>query len=379
MKFYNHHSFFFLFIVINLTACSVPVCCLKPAAKSLVTPATTEKKPDIRITAVGDIMLGTNFPDDRTAPDDGKNLLHAISPVLQDADITFGNLEGVLLQGGVAAKKCTSSTSCYVFRSPPHYANYLKKAGFDVMSLANNHARDFGEEGRSASMAALDAVGILHSGLVGDVARWKVKGLSITLIAYAPFGGSHDLLDITLAEKQVEYEAKRSDIVLVSIHAGAEGNNVMHIPFEHEMFYGEDRGDVVEFSHAVIDAGADLVIGHGPHVPRAMELYKNRLIAYSLGNFATYQGIKISAENGIAPILSVTLSASGKFKTGKIISARQFRPAGTIIDPSHKAAALIAQLTKEDFPNTPLIFSFDGQITPHFSLKTTDFKKALSH
>lgn len=369
MKFYTQHFFFFLFIAINLTACSLPVCCLKPETKS----------PDIRITAVGDIMLGTNFPDDRTAPNDGKNLLDAITPVLQDADITFGNLEGVLLHGGEAAKKCKSPTSCYVFRSPPHYANYLKKAGFDVMSLANNHARDFGEEGRSASMAALDAGGILHSGRVGDVARWKIKGVSISLIAYAPFGGSHDLLDITLAQKQIEYEAKSSDIVLVSIHAGAEGNNVMHIPFKHEIFYGEDRGNVVEFSHAVIDAGADLVIGHGPHVPRAMELYKNRLIAYSLGNFATYQGIKISAENGIAPILSVTLSANGEFKSGKIISARQFRPAGTRIDPSHKAATLVAQLTKEDFPNTPLIFSLDGQISSHASLKIEDFKTPLSH
>lgn len=374
MKFHTPPFLLFLFIVINLAACSVPVCCLQPEVKSPDIP-----RPDIRITAVGDIMLGTNFPDDRTAPNDGENLLDAITPVLQDADITFGNLEGVLLQGGEAAKKCKSLTSCYVFRSPPHYANYLKKAGFDVMSLANNHARDFGEEGRSASMAALDAVGILHSGRVGDVARWNIKGVSISLIAYAPFGGSHDLLDIALAQKQIKDESKKSDIVLVSIHAGAEGNNVMHIPFKHEFFYGEDRGDVVEFSHAVIDAGADLVIGHGPHVPRAMELYKERLIAYSLGNFATYQGIKISAENGIAPILSVTLSANGEFKAGKIISARQFRPSGTRIDPRHKAAVLIAQLTKEDFPNTPLIFSLDGQIQTYVSLKASDTKTPLSH
>lgn len=333
-----------------------------------------KKKPDIRITAVGDIMLGTNFPDDRLAPNDGVNLLKSITPILKNADITFGNLEGVLMEGGVAAKKCKNPVSCYVFRSPPYYAKYLKLAGFDVLSLANNHARDFGEEGRSATMAALDAVGLLHSGRVGDVARWKVKGVSISLVAFAPFGGSHDLLDIPLAQKQIKAEVKQSDLVLVSIHAGAEGSDVMRIPFTSEMFYGEDRGDVVAFSHAVIDVGADLVIGHGPHVPRAMELYKNRLIAYSLGNFTTYQGIRISGENGLAPVLTVTLSANGTFKEGKILSSRQYRPEGTLLDKTHKVAKIIAELTAKDFPNTPLHFLNNGNIKPQILPQTNQTK-----
>lgn len=310
-------------------------------------------------------MLGTNFPVDRLAPNDGVHLLNAITPYLNNADITFGNLEGVLLDGGEAAKKCKNSSSCYVFRSPPHYAKYLKSAGFDIISLANNHARDFGEEGRSASMQALDAVGLYHSGRVGDVAQWKVKGLDVAWIAFAPFGGSHDLLDIPLATKQVKELVENSDLVFVSIHAGAEGKGVQHIPFKNEMFYGEDRGDVVKFSHAVIDAGADLVIGHGPHVPRALELYKNRLIAYSLGNFTTYQGIRITGDYGVAPILTVTVSANGHFKIGQIISARQYRPDGTQPDKKQRAARLIQQLTKEDFPDTPLYFGKNGLVTPH--------------
>ena len=351
-------SLIFVFLTVNLVGCAVPVCCGKPD------PIKPIKKADITITAVGDIMLGTNFPNDRLAPDDGANLLKAITPLLNTADITFGNLEGVLLEGGEAAKKCKNSTSCYVFRSPPHYANYLKSAGFDVLSLANNHARDFGEEGRTASMQALDAAGLLHSGRVGDVARWKVKGLTVTWIAYAPFGGSHDLLDIPLAIKQIKTLSKVSDLVLVSIHAGAEGKGVQHIPFRNEIFYGEDRGDVVKFSHAVIDAGADLVIGHGPHVPRGLELYKQRLIAYSLGNFLTYQGIRITGNNGVAPILSLTLTAEGIFKQGRIISARQYRPQGTLADKNNKAAKVIKKLTQADFPRTALNFSKKGLITP---------------
>lgn len=340
-----------------MMGCSVPVS--KPAniAKKKV-------KADLHIKAVGDIMLGTNFPDDRLAPNDGSELLKVITPILKDADITFGNLEGVLLQGGEAAKKCKKRSSCYVFRSPPHYANYLKKAGFDVLSLANNHARDFGEEGRTASMNALSDVGLHHSGRVGDVARWKVKGSTVSWIAYAPFGGSHDLLDIPLAVKQIKELDMSSDLIFVSIHAGAEGKDVKRIPFKNEMFYGEDRGDVVKFSRAVIDAGADLVIGHGPHVPRAMELYKNRLIAYSLGNFATYQGIRITGDNGVAPILSVIVSPKGEFKQAKIISARQFRPQGTLPDKSQRAAKLIEELTLKDFPATGLHFSRDRVIKP---------------
>ena len=358
--------FFFLSFVLFLSACSsvpprssshnISEIVVKKAVIPFVQP-----KPDIEIVAVGDIMMGTNFPDDRRAPDDGISLLKAMTPILSHADITFGNLEGVLIDGGESAKKCKNSTSCYVFRSPPYYANYLKTAGFDVLSLANNHARDFSEEGRTASMQALDAVGLHHSGRVNDVAQWQVNGLTVIWVAYAPFGGSYDLLDIPLAEQQIRELSKKSDLVFVSIHAGAEGKEVSHIPFTNEMFYGEDRGDVVKFSHAVIDAGADLVIGHGPHVPRAMELYENRLIAYSLGNFLTYQGIRITGENGVAPVLKVTLSADGKFKQGQIISARQYRPQGTLLDKKGEAAKIIQQLTEDDFPDTSLVFLKDGK------------------
>ena len=358
---------FFLSIVIlislSLSGCTTPVCCEKPETKEskpVIQILETKPKADISIIAVGDIMLGTNFPDDRLAPHDGIKLLKAMTPILNKADITFGNLEGVLLEGGEAAKKCKNSSSCYVFRSPPHYASYLKKAGFDVLSLANNHARDFGEEGRTASMQALDEAGLRHTGRFGDIARWKVQDSIVTWIAYAPFGGSYDLLDIELAIKQIKELVKTSDLVFVSIHAGAEGKNVSHVPFKTEMFYSEDRGDVVKFSRAVIDAGADLVVGHGPHVPRAIELYKNRLIAYSLGNFLTYQGIRITGKNGAAPVLRVTLSPNGEFKQGQIISARQYRPQGTQMDQTHEAAKIIEQLTKEDFPETPLIFSKNG-------------------
>ena len=96
------------------------------------------------------------------------------------------------------------------------------------------------------------------------------------------------LLDYELAERTVAEFAEIHDVVIVSFHGGAEGATVMHVPFTEEEYYGEPRGDVALFAHRMVDAGADLIVGHGPHVVRGIERYKDRLIAYSLGNFATF-------------------------------------------------------------------------------------------
>ncbi len=316
----------------------------------------------VTIAAVGDLMLGTDFPKNHLPDDDGKRLLEPMHGLLQAADITFGNLEGTLLDGGEAEKKCRNPEHCYVFRSPSRYAALLQRAGFDVLSLANNHARDFGEDGRSASMRALDAVGIHHSGRDDDIASWTVKGLKVAMIAFAPFKNSHDLLDLPAAQTRVQRLARMHDIVMISMHAGGEGLDMTRLPFAREYYYNEDRGDVVEFARGMIDAGADIVLGHGPHVPRAVEIYKGRLIAYSLGNFATYYGISVAQTRGLAPLLVATLDESGRFVQGQIHSARQLRPRGPVPDPENAAARLIQQLSRQDFPDTALQISAAGRL-----------------
>ncbi|MGD9386292.1 MAG: CapA family protein [Thioalkalispiraceae bacterium] len=323
----------------------------------------TSPRTTLSIAAVGDIMLGTDFPENHLPPENGQYLLSGVSPILQAADITFGNYEGTLLNGGEPAKRCRNPKRCYVFRSPPHFAENLVAAGFDVMSLANNHARDFGDEGRLSSMLALQQVGIEHSGMEGDFASWQVGGLQVGLIAFAPFRGANNPLDIKAAEQTVRAFKAEHDLVMISMHMGAEGEDATRLTFAEEYFHGENRGDVVLFSRSMIEAGADLVIGHGPHVPRALELYQGRLIAYSLGNFCTYYGINVRGRNGLAPILKVTLYDNGEFKSGQIISARQIRPNGPVLDPAHTAAKLIAELTRLDFPESSLEISPDGQIS----------------
>ena len=318
----------------------------------------------ISIAAVGDMMIGTDYPENHLPDDDGVGFLAAVTPWLRSADITFGNLEGVLVDGGEPGKQCSNPKACYLFRSPSRYAYHYHAAGFDVLSLANNHARDFGEEGRTATMQTLAAAGIHHSGREGDFASLEVKGLRVAVLAYAVTKNSNMLLDYALSEQTVRDLAATHDIVVVSFHGGAEGRDVTRLPFAEEEYYGEPRGDVVRFARMVVDAGADLVIGHGPHVVRAMERYNDRLIAYSLGNFATYYGISVAGIKGIAPILIATLDEEGRFIEGEIISTRQVRPAGPSLDPEGRALKMIRGLSIEDFGNPGLAFHPDGRVTP---------------
>jgi hypothetical protein len=331
-----------------------------------VAPAEPVQRAPIRISiaAVGDMMLGTDYPENHLPDDDGIGFLAGVTPWLWSADVTFGNLEGVLVDGGEPGKKCSNPKACYLFRSPSRYAYHYRAAGFDVLSLANNHARDFGEEGRSATMQTLAAAGMHHSGREGDFASFEVKGLRLAVLAYAVTRNSNMLLDYARSEQTVRDFAATHDIVVVSFHGGAEGRDVTRLPFAEEEYYGEPRGDVVRFARMVVDAGADLVIGHGPHVVRAMERYKDRLIAYSLGNFATYYGISVAGTKGIAPILIATLDEEGRFVEGDIISTRQLRPAGPSLDPDGRALKMIHGLSIEDFGDPGLAFHPDGRLTP---------------
>lgn len=310
------------------------------------------------------MMIGTDYPENHLPDDDGISFLADVAPVISAADIAFGNLEGVLVDGGEPGKKCSNPSACYLFRSPTRYAYHYRAAGFDVLSLANNHARDFGEEGRTSSMQAIAAAGMHHSGRVDDFAVTAANGVSVAVLAYAVTKNSNMMLDYELAFETVAHFAESYDVVVVSFHGGAEGADVTHVPFADEEYYGEPRGDVVWFARGVVDAGADLVIGHGPHVVRGMERYRNRLIAYSLGNFATYYGISVAGIKGIAPILTTTVDGHGNFIEAHIVSTVQRRPAGPSVDPDGRALNLIRGLSVEDFGEPGLSFLPDGRVLP---------------
>ncbi|MFA0964776.1 CapA family protein [Roseivirga sp. BDSF3-8] len=319
-------------------------------------------KDTVTLIGVGDIMMGTNFPSEQYLP--GENLLKPVNSILQDADVTFGNHEGVILNEGGDPKRCSDPDLCYIFRTPISYAPYLTEAGFDVMSLANNHAGDFGQPGRESSMKTLDSLGIYHAGqLQRPYVTFEQDGMRYGFAAFSPNTGTVSINDLDGAIDIIKHLDSISDIVIVSFHGGAEGNKYEHITREREYFYGENRGNVYEFAHTLIDNGADVIFGHGPHVTRAVEVYNDRFIAYSLGNFLTYGRFNLRGVNGIAPIVKVFTDGNGKFYKAKVTSIIQRGAGGPVVDTQDRAWKKLKELTQEDFPEVPLYFEEGGVIT----------------
>ncbi len=321
---------------------------------------------EIVITAVGDVMLGTTFPDATGGllpPSDGADLLQEVAPLLKRGDIVFGNLEGPLTEGGTSLK-CRGKAlgNCYAFRVPPRYAAHLKAAGFTAMGLANNHAMDFGQEGRTSSRTALDGQGIAHSGEIGDIAHLTVKGKKIAIIAFATYPGAYNLLDLDDALAVIRQARAEADLVIVSFHGGGEGSARQHVLAGDEKFLGEDRGDLRRFAHAAIDAGAGMVVGSGPHVVRAMEIYQGKLIAYSLGNFATYGPFNLNGENGLSLILEAHLAPDGSFLSGQVYPVRQPKPGGPKLDPAMSILPVLRSLSRADFPQSAVAVGPRGEL-----------------
>ncbi|TRZ66491.1 CapA family protein, partial [bacterium] len=193
-------------------------------------------------------------------------------------------------------------------------------------------------------------------------AKIEKDGIKYGFAGFAPNRGTCNINDLEKAKDIVKEIKLECDIVIVFFHGGAEGISAQHIPMRHEVFLGENRGDVYEFAHAVVDAGADIVFGSGPHVTRAVELYKDRFIAYSLGNFCTYGKFSLSGAMGIAPIIKVFVNKKGEFQKGEIIPVKQIKRGFTVKDESGSVINIIRQLTRSDIPSSKISINDDGLI-----------------
>ena len=320
----------------------------------------------ITVIGVGDIMLGSNYPSKNLLPKNDYNILSDTEKILQDADITIGNLEGTLFDEGGIPKSCSDPSVCFVFRTPSKYGQYLKKAGFDYLSIANNHSNDFGDEGISKTMKSLDELGIKYTGIkkLAETTIIEKDNLKYGFVSFAPLSKTVDLNDYEYAAELIKSLKSKVDIVIVMFHGGAEGNGKEHLTRKTEMFFGENRGNVFKFARMAVDAGADIIFGQGPHVTRAIELYKNKFISYSAGNFATYGKFNLKGSSGIAPIFKITLDSKGNFIEGEIIPVRQTKGVyGPFIDENKSAVKEIISLNKSDFPEgNGLSVSEDGKI-----------------
>jgi poly-gamma-glutamate capsule biosynthesis protein CapA/YwtB (metallophosphatase superfamily) len=327
----------------------------------------------IWLIAAGDIVPATNHPVNILPPDSGKTLFNELSPYIKAADLAFGNFEGVVQDSGGQAKICYDKRFCFRFRIPEIYADRVKEAGFDLLNIACNHIDDFGQKGRLRTDSCLHAKGFKTAGLKHRPSIIFTKnGIRYGFAAFAPFYGCYGLRDSFALAEEVRRLKKKVDVVIVSLHSGAEGPSHRHLPKEDEIFLEFNRGNIYAAAHYCVDAGADLIIGTGPHVSRALELYKGKLIMYSIGNFCTY-GFRMNEYTAYAPLMRVGFSQKGEFLAAQIIPIKQIERGLPRYDSTGLAIKHLQELTASDFPNTAIRIQDNGWIYPTDSSTAVDF------
>ncbi len=319
------------------------------------------KEPSISLAATGDVIMG-NAPN-RLPPNGGKGFFDDVKSALK-GDLVMGNLEEPLTDDTGAGKCGPEPKNCYQFRAPPGYAAHLRSAGFQLLNQANNHGYDYGRQGYENTQSALEAHGLKHTGAPGEITVVDVKGIKVAVVGFSSYPWSNSLVDLNAAKQVIEMAKESAQIVVVQVHMGAEGSDKTRVKPGTEMFFGENRGDPIRFSRTVIDAGADLVIGHGPHVLRGMEFYKGRLIAYSLGNFAGGgKSLNSSGRLGWGGVLKVSLTADGTFVGGTFTSTVMNGVGRPSVDRQNRGLGLVRDLNRSDFPDTGAKLDGTGRIT----------------
>ncbi len=313
----------------------------------------------ISIGWVGDITPGSHYG---VPPRAGDVMFAHVRKQLQAPNLMIGNLEGTFSSGG--ASKCGGgdSSDCFSFQAPPFHAGSLHRAGFDVMNVANNHSFDFGASGQRQTLHAVRSRGMRVTGLPGQITIVRQGRVKIAVLGFAPYGWASDLRDIPRARRLVHSATRKADVVVVCMHAGAEGTGAQHVPRGHEVAFGEDRGATRAFAHAVVNAGADLVVGSGPHVLRGVERYRGHLIAYSLGNFAAWHNLGLGGPLSLSGILTVQLGPHGRTLSAHIAPMYLASPGVPVPDRSGRALRVINALGRADFGAHAALFNRAGAL-----------------
>lgn len=312
---------------------------------------------EISIAWAGDITPGSRYGN---PPDGGRPLFAAVRAPVRAADLAIGNLEGTLSAGGSSKCGGTDAGNCFSFQAPPENAAALTSAGFDLMNLANNHAFDFGAAGQRQTVAALERHRLAHTGRPGQITVVRRRGIRIATVGFAPYRWASELRELAGVRRLVRAAAAQAELVVVLAHAGGEGSDQAHVPVGRELALGEDRGDTRAFARAAVDAGADLVLGSGPHVLRGIEHYRGKLIAYSLGNFAGWHNFSSAGALSLSGLLTVRLSSEGELRGGRFRALRLTGPGVPTPDGSRAATTFVDRLGREDFGRARLRLLSDG-------------------
>lgn len=321
----------------------------------------------VRLIFTGDLNLGTRTLEDGLPPDSGRGLFAGVDSLLR-GDLVIGNFEGVLSDSGESEKCAPRSTRCYAFATPTWLARRLQDAGFTHLNLANNHANDYGLDARRHTESALRELGITPYGPLGTVAITPLfrdgQMTLVGIVGFATYPHSYNLLDLPASASLLRQLRPLVDVLVVTFHGGAEGAAATRVPQGPEYLAREPRGNLRRWTRAVIDAGADAVVGHGPHVLRGVEFYRGRPIVYSLGNFLTYRGFSLEGPLGLTSLLELDLDGDGRFRGARLPPLRQLPGTGPVPDPTGAAVRLLRRVTRLDFPRTGARIADDGTILP---------------
>jgi poly-gamma-glutamate capsule biosynthesis protein CapA/YwtB (metallophosphatase superfamily) len=316
----------------------------------------------VRLNWVGDMAFSAHKGLPRGGP---SAALRPMRRALRGPGLTLGNLEGTLGRGGPSKCAGRQGGNCFAFQAPARFARGFRRAGFRLLNLANNHSRDFGETGLRQTRAALKRARIAHTGLRGGALTVRrINGTRVAFLGFAPYPWAASLLDIANARRRVAAASRRARIVVVLMHAGAEGAGALHVPRGPETAFGERRGDTRRFAHAVVAAGADAVLGSGPHVLRGIECYRRRPIAYSLGNFAAFNTLSTAGILDLSGVLRLRLARGGRLLGGRLVPVRLTRAGLPRPDRGGASIGLVRRLSRQDFGRRACRIGRRGIISP---------------
>jgi poly-gamma-glutamate capsule biosynthesis protein CapA/YwtB (metallophosphatase superfamily) len=336
------------FLANHLASCGWPTVAKPPRARVVYATAV--------FSFVGDTILG----DTPKLPSDPYGYLSpVVGQIRKGVDVGFANLEGTFTNS--TAAKCSGGSDCFTFRNPPSYAHVFARAGYDVLNLANNHSHDFGTSGLTDTKDAIRSAGMRHTGLPGEITYLTSNGIRVAFVGFAPYSNTNNLLDLTTAARLIRQANANAAIVVVYMHAGAEGAAADHVTGQEEHFVGEDRGNPKRFAHMAIDNGASIVVASGPHVMRGMQFYRHRLIAYSLGDFANFHNFNTSGVLSHSAVLRVTISKAGGFRTARLVSVSL--DSGGRASVGGGSVSFVRTLSNEDFGATAAKLSSSGVVS----------------
>jgi len=250
-----------------------------------------------KIIAVGDIALGNEIMMywKKNNETEIQSVFKYTQSILKTGDFVFGNLEGVLSNNTIH-----SDLQKYALRSNPKFVEYLKNAGFNVLNVLNNHSYDHGTQALIDTVNAIMEIGIIPIGSnregmcnPSELVPFEVNSLRIGILSFCLNIGTLKCPNIKLSINQIENIIQKSrksvDLLIVSLHWGYE-------------YVSLPSAEQIDIAHRFVDAGANIILGHHPHVLQPIEKYKEGIVVYSLGNFVFNQRYQITNYSTILEI-----------------------------------------------------------------------------